>query len=551
MPRAAQRLLSGLMSGGAVLRRSAPRRHDGDVTQIHAFRQAPSEFSTMSDSATRERPRRRGVRGADAVAATLRQVFGLDALRPGQETVINSVLAGHPTLAVMPTGAGKSLCYQLPAVLRPGLTVVVSPLIALMKDQCDKLAELGIPAVQINSAQSSEAIEEAEQAIAGRSARFVFTTPEQLTNRDVLSLLQRAPINLFVIDEAHCISQWGHDFRPAYLELHHAIRAVGSPTLLALTATAPDAVVQDIVDQLHLDDLRVVNLGLFRRNLQLAVEPVTSDAEKLQHVIRLAQERPGPSIVYCATVRHVTAVASALERAGPAAARYHGSLSARVRHAEQERFMQGDADVMVATNAFGMGIDKADIRLVVHYDLPGSPDAYYQEAGRAGRDGNQARAILLFQRADRRLQRFFLGGRHPTVEQFDGVVQVLRTGATQNSTLTVESIRGATGLSAGKLRTVLRALKDEGALRERRTQGLQLVRPVTSDEVRAIGQAYEDKTRLDAERLDRMIIFAQTALCRWRLLLEGLDEPPAWDACGVCDNCQGTAHLATGHATGA
>ncbi len=173
---------------------------------------------------------------------------------------------------------------------------------------------------------------------------------------------------------------------------------------LALTATAPDAVVQDIVDQLHLDDLRVVNLGLFRRNLQLAVEPVTSDAEKLPHVIQLAQERPGPIIVYCATVRHVTAVGSALERAGLAAARYHGGLSARVRAAEQERFMQGEADVIVATNAFGMGIDKADIRLVVHYDLPGSLDAYYQEAGRAGRDGNQARAILLFQRADRRLQ---------------------------------------------------------------------------------------------------------------------------------------------------
>jgi ATP-dependent DNA helicase RecQ len=499
----------------------------------------------------RKRPRASAARRrGDVVTTALRQVFGLDALRPGQEAVIHSVLAGHPTLAVMPTGAGKSLCYQLPAVLGKGTTVVVSPLIALMKDQCDKLIELGIAAVQINSALPAEAVRDAEQAIADGSARFLFTTPEQLTNRDLRALLQRASINLFVIDEAHCISQWGHDFRPAYLELHHAIRAIGFPTVLALTATAPDAVVQDIIDQLRLDDLRIINLGLFRPNLQLAVEPVTGDADKLERVLRVAEEHASPTIVYCATVRHVNAVAASLARAGHAVARYHGGLGARVRHEEQERFMQGEVTTMVATNAFGMGIDKPDIRVVLHYDLPGSLDAYYQEAGRAGRDGQFSRAVLLFQRADRRLQRFFMAGRHPTVEQFALVADVLRR-SSRDGVITLDALQGSTSIAARKLRTIVKAFKDERLVRERRGHGLAITRDLTADAVAEIAADYEEKTQRDAERLDRMVMFAQTALCRWKLLLESLEEPPAWQACGMCDNCRGTAHRAVGIAAGA
>jgi ATP-dependent DNA helicase RecQ len=267
-------------------------------------------------------------------------------------------------------------------------------------------------------------------------------------------------------------------------------------------------------------------------------------------VLRLADERQGQCIVYCATVPHVNAVAAALTRAGHQVAWYHGSLSARVRHLQQERFMQGEAAIMVATNAFGMGIDKADIRVVQHYDLPGSLDAYYQEAGRAGRDGNTARAILLFQRADRRLQRFFLGGRHPTVEQFQVIVEALRHASDRATPATVDALGAGTDVSIAKVRTIVTALKEEGLIRERRATGLQLTRELTLDDIHTLAAAYEEKARLDAERLDRMIIFAQTALCRWKLLLEALDEPPPWPSCGICDNCRGTAPRAIAVASG-
>ena len=394
------------------------------------------------------------------IQSTLRQTFGLEDFRPGQEEVVRSVLQGRNTLAIMPTGAGKSLCYQLPAVMLPGMTVIVSPLIALMKDQCDKLIDLGLPASQLNSAQTTQESREAAESIAAARHEFALTTPERFTQPEFLESLQGVLIDLVVIDEAHCISQWGHDFRTSYLDLGKAIKTLGSPPVLALTATAPPQVVEDIRAQLDLPDLKVISTGTYRENLQHEVISVESDDEKLQQLVPLLTGIDGIGIVYTSTVKHAEAVAAFLQAHGMAADRYHGRMRAKERHEIQERFMRGELKAIVATNAFGMGIDKPDIRFVVHYNLPGSIDAYYQESGRAGRDGAGSRCILFYLKADQRPHLFFIGRKEP-----------------------------------------------ERQPRER-------------------------------EKLNVMIAYAQSALCRWLLILREFGESIDDDACGGCDNCR-------------
>jgi RecQ family ATP-dependent DNA helicase len=336
----------------------------------------------------------------------LRRRFGLRALRPGQREVIESVLAGRDTLAIMPSGAGKSLCYQLPTLHMRGTTLVVSPLIALMKDQSDKLEERGVDAAAMNSALSQRERREALRRIRGREADFIFTTPEQLAKPAFVDKLKAKPIDLFVVDEAHCITQWGHDFRPAYLGLGAALRALGNPTLLALTATATPDVIEDIGRQLGRPRMRVLNAGVYRPNLYFEVLQTTNEAEKKQTLLELVRSG-GAGIVYCATVRAAKELHGWLAKQGEEAQLYHGRLGGRERAERQDAFMSGAARTMVATNAFGMGIDRQDIRYIVHYQLPGSLEAYYQEAGRAGRDGEEARCTLLYDHADRRVQLYF------------------------------------------------------------------------------------------------------------------------------------------------
>lgn len=479
---------------------------------------------------------------------TLKTVFGLESLRPGQQAVIESVLAGTATLAVMPTGSGKSLCYQLPALVLHGMTVVVSPLIALMKDQYDKMRDLGLVASQINSAVASDQKEEQHNRIASAEAEFVFTTPEQLTNRKFIEELKRHTIDLFVIDEAHCISQWGHDFRPAYLTLRDAVGQLGNPTLLALTATATPAVVEDIKAQLGLDKLNVIHAGVYRPNLILAVRPVDDEAEKQREAAELIGAQQGTSIVYTATVAHAEMLAKVLPSTGKRVARYHGRVAARERHDIQNAFMNGDLDVIVATNAFGMGVDKPDIRLVLHYDMPGSLDAYYQEVGRAGRDGEAAECVLLFRRQDRNVHNFLMGGRYPDVEEFIAVFRVLEGMKDPAPLADLQTL--AKTVAKSKVRVILAALKDADIAAERRASKWVLKRRATVEEAAQAAGAYTARAEDDRRKLERMVMYGQTALCRWSVLLKYFGDDELSGDCGHCDNCHGTAKTATAAAAG-
>jgi ATP-dependent DNA helicase RecQ len=495
--------------------------------------------AALSAEILRKRPARTD--NVRRIQSVLKSIFGLSDLRPGQREVIESVLAGVHTLAIMPTGAGKSLCYQVPALLMPGMTVVISPLIALMRDQFEKMTGLGLEAVQVNSALPAEEVRRSRAKVGRRSVEFLFTTPEQLAAGDLRTLLAQSAVDLLVIDEVHCLSQWGHDFRPAYLEACQAIHGLGKPTVLALTATAPPEVVEDITRSLQLGPFHVINTGAHRPNLSYQVRPVASDADKEQQLVEVVRGIDGACIVYAATIRHVEELKRTLQQEGIEAVAYHGRMRARDRTEVQSQFMSGAARVIVATNAFGMGIDRPDIRGVVHYDLPSSLDVYYQESGRAGRDGNPADCILLFQRADRRLQAFFMAGRYPAHDDIVGLVQGLTTMG-RESTLHFDQIRTAVPhIGAGKLRAVLAVLKQEKLIVERRGKRYEVRPELFTTPLEPFAQSYEERRQRDQAKLEQMVIYAQTALCRTRLLLEALGEEASATSCGNCDNCRGTA----------
>ena len=483
-------------------------------------------------------------RASGALRRTLRDTFGLDALRPGQREVVASVLAGHDTLAIMPTGAGKSLCYQLPALHLDGTTVVVSPLISLMKDQADRLGELGLDASTVNSTLTRREERAELERIGGGGSEFVFTTPERMSDPAFLETLGSATIDFVVIDEAHCISEWGHDFRPSYLALRECVRALGDPPVLALTATATEEVVEDIRRQLARPKMRVVRTGIYRPNLHFRVERVTGDEQKRAELLRMLAALGGSGIVYAATVRHVEEVADYLWSEGVDAGRYHGKLRKAERHETQERFMTGGMPVLVATNAFGMGIDKADIRWVVHYDLPGTLEAYYQEAGRAGRDGEPAECVLLYDLQDRRTQLFFLGGKHPRADEVAGVYDALRALGAQDAAVPLADVQeaarqGGRGVAKSKVRVVLAALKDERVVRE--TKGVRfrlLEADLGPERLEAVARGFAERGERDRQRLAEMEDYARTVRCRWRVLRDYFGEATEEDdRCGTCDNC--------------
>jgi len=456
----------------------------------------------------------------------LRERFGFDRFRPGQQDAATAVLEGRDLVAVMPTGSGKSLCFQLPAILLEGTTVVVSPLIALMKDQVDVLRSRGLAASAVHSGLTGSERAAAEIDLAAGRLRLVYVAPERLASPAFRSALVRARVARLVVDEAHCVSQWGHDFRPDYSRLGELKKELGVPAA-AFTATATPDVRADIVRQMRLSDPLEIVTGFERPNLTLAVETCRSRADKARALDRLLRDVGPPGIVYAATRKNVDLWADRLGARGLRAGRYHAGLGDAERVRAQDDFFAGRLDVIAATNAFGMGVDKNDLRFVAHADVPGSLEAYYQEVGRAGRDGLPARGVLLFGPADVRTQEFFLEGSNPSPEVFRSVWALLGEGKDVEG---LESPIGSGGMaSATAARLLRRAAESRG------------VAPGTG-EAPIDFEEQDRKRRRDRARLDVMLRYAFGRGCRTRFIYDyfaGAGRSGTIPRCGTCDICLG------------
>ncbi len=466
------------------------------------------------------------------------EVLGYPSLRSGQPEAMEATLSGRDVLAVMPTGHGKSALYQLPAAVQGGLTVVVSPLIALQRDQVAALAEApGAPPGRVlNSRQAASETDETWVAVDADQPVVLFLAPEQLARDDVLERLRARGVNLLVVDEAHCISAWGHDFRPDYLTLGAVAQRLGRPTLLALTATASPPVREEIVTRLRLRDALVLVRGFDRPNLHLDVRRHVEDRERRQAVVDTVGGLPRPGLLYVATRKDTTAYAAALAERGWSAVAYHGGMGAAERREAHLGFSDGSADVVVATSAFGMGIDKPDIRFVVHAATPETPEGYYQEIGRAGRDGEPAEAILFYRPEDFGMHRFHAGG-GADQELLGRLMKVLRRAAAE---LSSKELASHVDASTRRVTGALNLLEQAGAVRVNRS-GARAEDVTPGQAVRRAVALAESRQRVLQSRMDMMRGYAETTGCRRRYLLgylgEDLDEP-----CGHCDTCEdGTA----------
>ena len=493
---------------------------------------------------------------SNAPHALLEKHFGFREFLEGQQSVIETILDGQDALVIMPTGGGKSLCYQLPALTLDGITVVISPLIALMKDQVDGLIEKGIPATFINSSLSQAEVDERIGAMTQGKFRLLYIAPERFKSERFVQALSPLSIALFAVDEAHCISQWGHDFRPDYLRLKWALKDLGQPQVIALTATATPEVRDDIVEQLGLGKFgrqppRVFVSGFARHNLTLGVTATKGKVAKLECITEFIRQL-NTGIIYCATRKNVEKIAAHLAEQRVACIAYHGAIPDDQRKRAQDKFMGGECGIAVATNAFGMGIDRPDLRFVVHYDIPGSVEAYYQEAGRAGRDGEPARCEMLFNYADVRTQEFFIEGANPTREIIANLYHTLHrlcgSGAVEMSIDKIaEQVPAAkNGMAVG---TALYLLERAGFIQRDYRQGsrtytTRLIEPVKPlDELPIDFERLDSKRERDFKKLHRIIEYADHRGCRHHFILDYFGDTEAAEHCSVCDNC--LAHVST------
>jgi ATP-dependent DNA helicase RecQ len=473
---------------------------------------------------------------------TLRTVFDLKTFRPGQEVAIRHVLAGHDALVIMPTGVGKSLIYQLAALHRPALTLVISPLIALMKDQVDGLVEQDVPAAYVNSTlNTSEQRRRLHLAAAG-DLRLLYVAPERLRSRRFQTALAQVEVSLLAVDEAHCISHWGHDFRPDYLYIADARRRMGSPPTLALTATATPRVQDEIVSALELRHPARIVTGFNRPNLTFEVRATPSLAAKLRALQSLLGENDEAGIIYTGTRRAAEEVALfAQEVLGQKAAFYHAGLPADRRTDVQERFMAGDLQLVVATNAFGMGIDRPDLHFVIHYAMPGTLEAYYQQAGRAGRDGLPARCVLLYSPKDRALQEWFIENDASSRGELKTLHTAVTRAAQDNVTcLSWKDLALASGLHQTKVRVGLSQLEQAGALMRLGDEGTRLrlkVMPLDPQHLRQVTAQIEALQEHKRAQLARMIAYAESDDCRRHIILDHFGDPGPVEAPRCCDNC--------------
>jgi ATP-dependent DNA helicase RecQ len=500
-----------------------------------------------------------------AVRRAAREAVGTDEFRPGQAEAIEAVLQ-RDTLAVLASGTGKTLIYTVAAKLIDGGTLVVSPTIALQHDQLRALEAAGEQAALLNTTVRAADRKRALAGFAAGRIEFLLLAPEQLANDEVLAALRDSPVSLLVVDEAHCISEWGHDFRPDYLALGSVARALGSPRLLALTATASPRVREEIVRRLRMRDAEIVVRDADRPNIWLGVDLVGSAEQKREELVEQVLlalhgepdhveidgttrsthptlptgsggvEPGGPGIVYTATHRGAEETAALLRDNGVDAVHYHGGLSRADRDAAQDAFMRGDVEVMVATSAFGMGVDKPDVRFVFHTEPPDTLDAYYQEIGRAGRDRKPARAALFYLPSDLSLPKFFASGGGPSVPEVTGVLQAIR----DDGPVPRKDLAASTGLSAARVTAIVNELEAAGAIRVRKDRRLVPARARHGVPAAEVAKAAAERRELQRQyarsAVEMVRTYADSTDCRRRIVLELLGESHP-QRCGHCDNC--------------